>query len=273
MTGTLALRGVSVSRNGRTLLQPFDLAVAAGEWLGIVGPNGAGKSTLLRAVAGIGDHAGSVVACGLPLAGMGPRGRARLVALAPQQPMIPPGVSVVDYVLLGRTAHVPLLGTESARDRAVVAEVLHLLELSDLAAREVTTLSGGERQRAVIARALAQEAPILLLDEPTTALDIGHQQQVLELVDRLRRERSLTVVSAMHDLTLAAQHADRFVLLHQGGVHAAGPARAVFSPAVLEEVFGATVTIVDDGDGIVIVPRRIRETPAPVTGGRWNASG
>jgi iron complex transport system ATP-binding protein len=267
MTGTMELRGVSVTRGQRTLLHPVDLEVAPGAWLGIVGPNGAGKSTLLRTVAGITPHTGSVEVCGVPLGGMGPRERARLVAFSPQQPMVPPGASVVDYVLLGRTAHVPLLGPESVRDRAVVAEVLDLLELDDLATREVTTLSGGERQRAVIARALAQEAPILLLDEPTTALDIGHQQQVLELVDRLRRERSLTVVSAMHDLTLAAQHADRFMLLHHGRIHAAGTAREVFSPTILEQVFGATVTVVDDDGDLVVVPRRSRRAP----GGRGAA--
>jgi iron complex transport system ATP-binding protein len=161
-------------------------------------------------------------------------------------------------VLLGRTAHIPFLGREGAHDFAVLAQVLELLDLADLADREVVTLSGGERQRAVIARALAQEAPVLLLDEPTTALDIGHQQQVLVLVDELRRSRGLTVVSAMHDLTLAAQHADGFVLLHEGRVVARGNAREVFTPALVERVFDATVSVIDDDGDLVIVPRRHR---------------
>jgi cobalamin transport system ATP-binding protein len=256
--GSVQVRAVSVDHGGRTVLHPIDLDVAAGSWLGIVGPNGAGKSTLLRAVAGTVAHAGTVTLGGQATDGLGPRARARLLAVAPQQPTIPSGTSVADYVLLGRTAHIPFLGREGARDFAVIAEVLELLSLADLADREVVTLSGGERQRAVIARALAQEAPLLLLDEPTTALDIGHQQHVLALVDELRRSRGLTVVSAMHDLTLAAQHGDRFVLLHEGRVVARGSAHEVFTPALVERVFDATVSVIDDGGELVIVPRRHR---------------
>ena len=255
--GTVVVRGVSVEHGGRTVLHPIDLDVAAGSWLGIVGPNGSGKTTLLRAVAAAVPHAGTVTLGGQGTAGLAPRERARLVAVAPQQPTMPVGTSVSDYVLLGRTAHIPFLGRESAHDLAVLGEVLALLDLTDLAGREVATLSGGERQRAVIARALAQEAPLLLLDEPTTALDIGHQQQVLSLVDGLRHDRGLTVVSAMHDLTLAAQHADRFVLLHEGRVAAQGTAREVFTTALLERVFDATVSVIDDNCDLVIVPRRV----------------
>jgi iron complex transport system ATP-binding protein len=255
---TVRVRGVSVEQGGRRVLHPIDLDVAAGSWLGVVGPNGAGKTTLLRALAATVRYAGTVTLGDQGTAGLGPRERARLVAVAPQQPTIPVGPTVSDYVLLGRTAHIPFLGNESAHDLAVLAEVLALLDLTELADREVATLSGGERQRAVIARALAQEAPLLLLDEPTTALDIGHQQQVLSLVDGLRHDRGLTVVSAMHDLTLAAQHADRFVLLHDGRVVARGTAREVFVPALVERVFDATVSVIDDGGDLVIVPRRDR---------------
>jgi iron complex transport system ATP-binding protein len=256
--GSVQVRAVSVDHGERTVLHPIDLDVAAGSWLGIVGPNGAGKSTLLRAVAGTVTHAGAVTLGDQATDGLGPRERARLLAVAPQQPTIPLGTSVADYVLLGRTAHIPFLGREGAHDFAVLAEVLGLLDLADLAHREVVTLSGGERQRAVIARALAQEAPLLLLDEPTTALDIGHQQHVLALVDELRRSRGLTVVSAMHDLTLAAQHGDQFVLLHEGRVVARGSAREVFTAALVERVFDATVSVIDDGGDLVIVPRRHR---------------
>jgi iron complex transport system ATP-binding protein len=254
--GTVRMRGVSVELGGGTVLHPIDLDVAAGSWLGIVGPNGAGKSTLLRALAGTLPHAGTITLGDEATAGLGPRERARLLAVAPQQPTMPGGASVGDYVLLGRTAHIPFLGRESAHDLAVLAEVLSLLDLTDLTGREVATLSGGERQRAVIARALAQEAPVLLLDEPTTALDIGHQQEVLSLVDNLRHGRGLTVVSAMHDLTLAAQHADGFVLLDRGRVVARGTGREVFTPALVARVFGATVSVIDDGGDLVIVPRR-----------------
>jgi iron complex transport system ATP-binding protein len=256
--GSVHVRGVSVEHGGRIVLHPIDLDVAPGSWLGIVGPNGAGKSTLLRAVAGTVPHAGTITLGDQTTAGLGPRDRARLLAVAPQQPTIPSGTTVIDYVLLGRTAHISFLGRESAHDFAVLTEMLDLLGLADLADRDVVTLSGGERQRAVLARALAQEAPLLLLDEPTTALDIGHQQQALSLVDELRRQRGLTVVSAMHDLTLAAQHGDGFVLLHEGRVVARGPARDVFTPALVERVFEATVSVIDDGGDLVIVPRRDR---------------
>jgi iron complex transport system ATP-binding protein len=256
--GAVHVRAVTVDHGDRTILHPIDLDVAAGSWLGIVGPNGAGKSTLLRALAGTVPYSGSVTLGDQATDGLGPRDRARLLAVAPQQPTIPSGASVADYVLLGRTAHIPFLGRESAHDFAMLAEVLELLDLAELADREVVTLSGGERQRAVIARALAQEAPLLLLDEPTTALDIGHQQHVLALVDELRRRRGLTVVSAMHDLTLAAQHADGFVLLHEGRVVARGGPREVFTPALVERVFDATVSVIDDGGDLVIVPRRYR---------------
>lgn len=252
------VRGVSVEHGSRMVLHPIDIDVTPGSWLGVVGPNGAGKTTLLRAMAGTVPHTGKIMLGEQATAGLGPRERARLVAVAPQQPTIPAGASVIDYVLLGRTAHIPFLGRETARDFAVLTEVLALLGLADLADRDVVTLSGGERQRAVLARALAQEAPVLLLDEPTTALDIGHQQQVLSLVDELRRQRGLTVVSAMHDLTLAAQHADGFVLLQEGRVVAQGPAREVFVPELVEQVFQATVSVIDDGGDLVIVPRRSR---------------
>jgi len=135
--------------------------------------------------------------------------------------------------------------------------VLRRLELSEFAERPLGTLSGGERQRLVIARAITQEAPILLLDEPTSALDIGHQQQSLELVDRLRREHGLTVLSAMHDLTLAGLYSDRLCLLHQGHVVASGDAAAVLRAETLSEFYGVSVTVRHEPDGtVVVIPRR-----------------
>jgi iron complex transport system ATP-binding protein len=139
----------------------------------------------------------------------------------------------------------------------MVHSVLERLDLIDFADRHLGTLSGGEQQRLVIARALAQEAPVLLLDEPTSALDIGHQQQALELVDRLRRDHGLTVVSAMHDLTLAGLYADRLGLLHEGHLVAMGDAVAVLRPETLSEFYGASVTVHHHDDGtVVVVPRR-----------------
>jgi iron complex transport system ATP-binding protein len=158
-------------------------------------------------------------------------------------------------VLLGRTPHVGVFAREGATDRTAARQALERLELDDIATRALGSLSGGELQRAVIARALAQAAPILLLDEPTTALDIGHQQQALELVERLRREEGLTVVAAMHDLTLAAQYGDRVVLVDRGRTVADGAARDVLTSERVAALYGARVRVIDD-DGFAIVPVR-----------------
>src|SRR5205823_13791288 len=173
----------------------------------------AGKTTLLRAIAGLAQANGVVELAGQPVSALGTRERSLLVALVPQIPVVPPSMPVVDYVLLGRTPHIPLFGTEKPADVAAASAVLEQLDLRALAERRLDTLSGGELQRVMLARALAQAAPVLLLDEPTTALDVGHQQEVLDLVDDLRTTRRLTVVSTMHDLTLAGQYADRHVML------------------------------------------------------------
>jgi iron complex transport system ATP-binding protein len=163
---------------------------------------------------------------------------------------------VVDYVLLGRTPHHGVLTAESAQDLLAVSQVLEALDLEGFADRDVATLSGGELQRVVIARALAQQTPILLLDEPTTGLDIGKQQEVLELIDRLRRDGDLTVVSAMHDLTLAGQFTDRLVMLSAGRVVADGSAGEVLTPEAIRDHYGAAVRVMGDGAGIVVIPLR-----------------
>jgi iron complex transport system ATP-binding protein len=251
----LALEHLTVEVGGRTLVNDVSIHVAEGEWLSLLGPNGAGKTTLLRAAAGLVRARGRVTLLGRNVTSLPRREVARLVALVPQVPVLPTGLSVAEYVLLGRTPHVGVFSREGAADRAAGAEALARLELGDVATRPLGSLSGGELQRVVIARALAQAAPILLLDEPTTALDIGHQQQALELVERLRREEGLTVVAAMHDLTLAAQDGDRVVLVDRGRVVADGAARDVLTAARVESLYGASVRIVDDGV-FAVVPVR-----------------
>jgi iron complex transport system ATP-binding protein len=233
--------------------------VRAGEWLAIIGPNGAGKSTLLRCLAGLLRHEGTISAAGEDVATLPRRRLARLVAYVPQAPVLPPEMTVEDYVLLGRTPHIGYLGVESAADRRVCADLLDRLALPALAGRALATLSGGERQRLVLARALAQEAPVLLLDEPTSALDLGQRVDALELVDSLRRERSLTVVSAVHDLTLAGQFADRLLLLSGGRVAAAGEVAAVLREDVLAPHFGTGVEVLTGPHGErMVVSRRQR---------------
>jgi iron complex transport system ATP-binding protein len=252
-------REVHVSFDEVEVLKGVSLSVGPGAWIGLIGPNGAGKSTLLRSIAGLVAYSGAIELDGEDLSSLPRRVVARLVSFVPQSPAIPRSMSVADYVLMGRTPYISYLGTESRADLLVVHEVLERLELVELAERLLGSLSGGELQRAVLARALSQEAPILLLDEPTSALDVGHMQQVLELVDTLRRERDLTVVSAMHDLTLAGQFADNLVLLHEGRSVAAGSAQQVLTEDIITRHYGASVRVVEGPDGtVVVVPTRAR---------------
>jgi iron complex transport system ATP-binding protein len=256
--------GITVDLGGVRILDRVDLTVGTGDWVTIIGPNGAGKSTLLRALAGLLPAAGRIELFGADLGSMSRRERARCIAVVPQRAHLPEGMTVEHYVLLGRTPHVPALSAERGADLAVVAEAIATLELDDLAGRRLDTLSGGERQRAVLARALAQEPALLLLDEPTTALDIGHQQDVLELVDRLRRERGLTVVATMHDLTLAAQFGEHLVLVAGGRVVASGsPIQVLTGPDVARH-YRATVDVIRHRGALVVVPLRASPT-APTT--------
>ncbi|MFD0905193.1 ABC transporter ATP-binding protein [Actinomadura sediminis] len=246
---TVEVRGLGVELGGRPVLTEVSLDVPAGSWTAVIGPNGAGKSTLLRAVLGLLPAEGEVRVAGEDLRGLKPRRRARVVAYAPQAPNLPVGMTVFDYTLLGRSPYIPHLGRESARDRAVVGEVLDRLDLTSLAGRALDHLSGGERQRVVLARALAQQTSVLLLDEPTSALDIGHQQQVMELIDRLRLSDGLTVVTTIHDLTLAGQYADALVLLSGGRVAAAGTPGEVLTRDAIEEHFDARVHVAEGPGG------------------------
>lgn len=255
MTGVVC-RGVTARYNGTPVLNGVDLTVEPGEWVVVVGPNGAGKTTLLRALAGVIPSGGDIALGDRNLTDLRRREIAARVAVVPQTPVVPEGMSVFDYVMLGRTPYIPYWGMEGPADRNRVGQVLDRLDLASFAGRRVSALSGGERQRAVLARALAQDASILLLDEPTTALDLGHQQQVLELVDGLRRESQLVVISTLHDLTFAAQFGDRVVLLSGGSVVAEGPPKQVLQVEVVSRYFGATVDVVDGPDGLAIVPVR-----------------
>ncbi len=249
--------GLSVHYGKREVVRGFSDTVRSGEWLGLIGPNGAGKSSLLKAVAGVVPSSGDVIVDGASMSLRTRARRAALVAYVPQDPLMPADMTGFEYALLGRAPYVGYFGNENRHDRALVADVLDRLELSAFADRRLAHLSGGERQRLVIARALATEAPILLLDEPTSALDIGHQQQALELVARLRRDHGLTVISAMHDLTLAGLYSDRLTLLHEGSVVASGEPEAVLRAETLAEFYGVRVSVHREPDGtIVVIPRR-----------------
>jgi iron complex transport system ATP-binding protein len=252
---TVALRDVVVRYGDVVAVGPVDLDAATGSWVCLIGPNGAGKTSLLHAVAGLVGHGGTIAVDGASLDTMAALPRARIIALVPQRPVIPEDISVTDYALLGRTPHIRRFGVESKGDRAIVQDVLDRLELVPFAHRLLGQLSGGEVQRVLLARALAQESPVLLLDEPTSALDMGHQQQVLHLVDELRRDLGLTVITTMHDLTLAGAHADRLVLLDSGKAVAEGPPAAVLTESLLRRYYHTDIEILTASDGtIAVVP-------------------
>jgi len=252
----LELDRVTVSLGGRAVVRDVSLAVPEGEWIGLIGPNGAGKTTLLRAVAGLVRHEGRIAVLGRPTAALRRRELAQLVAVVPQEPSTPPWMTVSEYVLTGRTPHLGVLAREGRGDLEATRRALERLDLLGYAGRPLGTLSGGEKQRAVVARALAQEASVIVLDEPTAALDIGHQQQALELLDALRAESALTLVAAMHDLTLAAQYVDRMVLLDDGEVVADGVPGAVLTEQTLAVRYDASVEIVTVDGRLAVVPRR-----------------
>lgn len=245
-----------VTRGNTKVLHGLELQVPAGSWVSLVGPNGSGKTTLLFALAGLIPSTGTIEIDGLSPRRSGRRHLARTVAMMPQRPVVPEGVTARELIRLGRTPHIPRFGTESAHDLVVVDTVIDRLDLHDLADRIATTLSGGELQRVVLARALAQEPRILLLDEPTSALDIGHQQQVLDLVESMRRESGLTVVAAMHDLTSAAQYGERLVLLDAGRVVADGAPEVVLTAERIAQVYDARVEVVERRDGPAVLPLR-----------------
>jgi iron complex transport system ATP-binding protein len=255
----LELRSVSGGYGSKPVVSNVSTALESGGWLAIIGPNGAGKSTLLKSIVGLASSAGEILLNGTLAAHLGSRERARMIGYAPQIPVLPEGLTVTDYVLLGRTPHLGALAREGRRDLAIVAQVLARLDLAGLADRALRTLSGGERQRAVLARVLAQQAGLLLLDEPTTGQDIGHAQALLELVDRLRAEDGTTVVSTLHDLTFAAQYADRLLLLDNGRVVASGTPAEVLTRDTVHRHYAAEIEVLATARGhLVVAPSRAK---------------
>lgn len=254
---SLCLADVSAGYGGRPVVDGISVTVGTGRWLAVIGPNGAGKSTLLKAIAGLVRRTGQVWLDDADVGKLSVRQRARAIGYAPQSPALPADLTVTDYVLLGRTPYLRPLAGESAADLAVVEEVLARLDLAGLAARRLHTLSGGERQRAVLARTLAQRTGLLLLDEPTSGLDVGHAQASLELLDRLRTEDGTTVVSTLHDLTLAGQYADELLLLDGGVAVASGAPASVLRPDLLAKHYGAATEVLTTSRGqLVVAPLR-----------------
>lgn len=241
----LQAEGVSCRLGDVEILRQVTFQLAAGELVGLVGPNGAGKSTLLRVLGGLLTTGvqGRIALLGRPLSTYSPREVARLIAHVPQATALDFPFTVRDIVLMGRSPHLGRFQLEGPRDRTIAEWAMRTADVLPFGGRLVSTLSGGERQRVLIARALAQEPAILLLDEPTSNLDIKHQLALLEMVRSLAHRDGLGVVAAIHDLPLAARFCDRIVLLTQGRVVAAGRPDQVFTPARLAQVFGVEVSV------------------------------
>ncbi|WP_433415634.1 ABC transporter ATP-binding protein [Microtetraspora malaysiensis] len=231
----------------RVIVDGLDLGIESGTITTIIGPNGCGKSTLLRALGRlIKPLGGQVLLDGKRIDRMPSREVARLLGVLPQAPAAPEGLTVADLVARGRHPHQTWYRQWSPDDESAVAEALERTGLLDLADRPLDELSGGQRQRAWISMALAQGTGLLLLDEPTTFLDLAHQIEVLELVDQLHAQAGKTVVMVLHDLNLAARYADRLVAMRDGRVIAAGPPADVLTEELLAEVFGLNAKIITD---------------------------
>lgn len=243
----LRARGLRLAYDGHVVVPEADLSIRAGTVTTLIGANGSGKSTLLKAFSRLlAPVAGTVEVAGAPLHSQGARQVARQLSILPQKPLTPHATTVRDLVSRGRHPHQSLLRPWTRRDAAAVEEALVATGLRELADRDAASLSGGQLQRAWIALVLAQDAPTILLDEPTTFLDLSHQLEVLRIVRRINRERGATIVMVLHDLTLAARFSDRLVAIKDGCVVADGAPWEVLTPQVLREAFDLEASVVED---------------------------
>lgn len=244
---SLEVDGATVAYGDRVVLDDLDLVVPPGRISIIVGANACGKSTLLRAMARLlAPTSGSVLLDGAPITAMPTKKVATVLGLLPQTPIAPEGIVVADLVGRGRYPHQGLFSRWTAADDAAVAEALEATGSLELAERPVDELSGGQRQRVWISMALAQQTDVLLLDEPTTFLDVSHQVDVLDLVTDLNRARGTTVVIVLHDLNLAARYADHLFAVKEGRIFASGTPREVVTSETVEAVFGMASRVIDD---------------------------
>ncbi|MGE5463138.1 MAG: ABC transporter ATP-binding protein [Syntrophothermus sp.] len=240
----LKIQNLSVSYGSRQILHSISLEVQSGEVLALIGPNGAGKSTLIRAASGVIPYGGHIRPNGDDFASMSPVQRARYIATVPQAVSLPPAYTVWETVLLGRTPYLGFLGQPSKKDEEIAHQALERVSAFHFADRRVGELSGGEQQRVLLARALCQSTPILLLDEPTAHLDLQYQVGLLELVSELAHKDRLAVLVALHDLNLAAHYADRIALMVAGQIKAVGAAKEVLQPGLIQEAYCLPVQVV-----------------------------
>lgn len=253
----LEARSLAAGYDRDLVIEALDLRVETGEIVALVGPNGSGKSTLLRALGRVlRPRGGAVLLDGRALAEWQTREIARQLAMLPQGPALGSDLSVHELVWMGRSPHQGILGLPTAADREAVAWAIAETGIGEFGTRQLSSLSGGERQRVWLAMALAQQPQVLLLDEPTTFLDLNHQLEVLDLIRYLNDEHGITVVMVLHDLNQAARYASRVVALHQGRIHAQGSPTDVLNTDTLSEVFSVQARILPGPDGVsmVIVP-------------------
>jgi len=244
MTAHCEITQLSAAYGARSVLRSVTLTARSGQVLALVGPNGAGKSTLIRVLSGVmRAQSGTARLDNVDLLRATPLERARRVAVVPQLFHLPEAFTAGEIVLMGRAPHLPLWASESRHDCEIAWRAMQHAHIEALKDRRVDELSGGEQQRVVIARALAQEPQMLLLDEPTAHLDLKHQVSVLELVATLAHQHQLTVLMTIHDLNQAARYADQVALLHQGAILASGEPSAVFTAERLSQVYGVPVTV------------------------------
>ncbi len=254
-------RRLCVDLGGKRVLDDVSLTVESGEWCAVVGPNGAGKTTLLRALAGVvRPSSGTVLIDGTDVSQLDARTRARNLSYAPQVPTVRAEMPVAAFVALGRAPYWGRFGHGNNADAAAASEAMHAFDIAGLSARVMGSLSGGERQRAVLAQSLAQDAEVMVLDEPTTSLDLGHQQHLLETIDSLRTTRGTTVITSLHDLTLAGLYADRVLMLAGGRVVADGRPADVLGVDNITKYYGTRNVEVEERDGRVSV-RPVRSRP------------
>lgn len=240
----LKLQSISVSYGARQILHDISLNVQSGEVLALIGPNGAGKSTLIRAASGVIPYSGHVRTNGDDFAALSTLQRARYIATVPQAVAMPPAFTVWETVLLGRTPYLGFLGQPSPRDEEIAREALQRVSALHFAERRIGELSGGEQQRILLARALCQSTPVLLLDEPTAHLDLQYQVSLLELVRELAHKDNLAVLVALHDLNLAAHYADRIALMVAGTLKALGTPEEVLKPELIADAYCLPVQVV-----------------------------
>ncbi|MFD0555878.1 iron complex transport system ATP-binding protein [Stackebrandtia endophytica] len=242
----LSARSLSTGYGSRLVINELDLELPGGEFTVIVGPNACGKSTLLRTLARLlAPQAGSVLIDGSDIHSIGTKALARRMGILPQSPLVPEGVTVADLVARGRQPYQSWWQQWSKEDEAVVATAMRMADVTELADRPADSLSGGQRQRVWIAMALAQDTDLLLLDEPTTFLDLAHQVEVLDLLRRLNRDGGRTIVAVLHDLNEAARYADHLVAMRDGRIVAQGPPAEILTAALVAEVFGLACAVIE----------------------------